>query len=223
MISTSSSAFGKILTASIPLWILVLGHFLCGLFISHLGIGLNQIDDPSTAKISHALSWFFNFIIHWFRWPIVLLMAIIQIRIFLGKKDRRVFDFIGGLLVVRCAALFLMLNLLLMSHLKAGGLLLLELILFIPVITISFGWLYWRIDSAGRAQGVPQIRFSEEMGPLDPFDYFHIASNTLLQFEPAGATPLTRVMKTLFVIHGIMMLDIVALTLSRAVSLASGI
>jgi hypothetical protein len=29
-------------------------------------------------------------------------------------------------------------------------------------------------------------------------------------------------MKTLFIIHGIMMLDLVALTLSRAISLASG-
>jgi hypothetical protein len=29
-------------------------------------------------------------------------------------------------------------------------------------------------------------------------------------------------MKTLFVIHGIMMLDLVALTLSRAIALASG-
>jgi hypothetical protein len=29
-------------------------------------------------------------------------------------------------------------------------------------------------------------------------------------------------MKTLFVIHGIMMLDLVALTLSRAIGLASG-
>lgn len=218
----SNPSFRKILTASLPLWILVLGHFLCGLFVRHLGIGVDQIDDPATAKLAHALSWFFHFVNQWLRIPMILLVVVAQIRILLGKRDRLVMDFIGGLLTVRCMVLFLMLNMLLLSHLKAGGLLLLELILFIPVITITFGWLYWRIDSAGRARGVPQIRFSQEMGALDPFDYFHIAANTLLQFEPAGATPLTRLMKTLFVIHGVMMLDIVALTLSRAVSLASG-
>jgi hypothetical protein len=115
-----------------------------------------------------------------------------------------------------------MLNLLLLSRLKAGGLLLLELLLFIPVITINFGWLYWRLDSAARARGGAHIRFSEEAGTLDPFDYFHISSMTLLQFEPSGATATSRLMKTLFVIHGAMMLDLVALTLSRAIGLASG-
>ena len=92
-----------------------------------------------------------------------------------------------------------MLNMLLLSHLKAGELLLLQLIAFIPIITIDFGWLYWRIDSHARKRGLSHIRFSEEMGTLDPFDYFHIAANTLLQFEPVGAKPTSRLMKTLFV------------------------
>jgi hypothetical protein len=45
---------------------------------------------------------------------------------------------------------------------------------------------------------------------------------TLLQFEQSGASATSRLMKTLFVIHGVMMLDLVALTLSRAIGLASG-
>jgi hypothetical protein len=60
------------------------------------------------------------------------------------------------------------------------------------------------------------------MGELDPFDYFQVAARALMQFEPSGATALTRTMKALFILHGVMMMDLVALTLSRAVSLASG-
>ena len=97
-----------------------------------------------------------------------------------------------------------------------------QLILFIPVITIDFGWIYWRLDSAARHRGGSHIRFDEEMGTLDPFDYYHVSAMTLLQFEPSGAKPTTRLMKTMFVIHGAMMLDLVALTLSRAIGLASG-
>jgi hypothetical protein len=97
-----------------------------------------------------------------------------------------------------------------------------QLILFLPVITLNFGWLYWRLDAGARLQGQRHIRFAEDDDSPSPFDYYYIATRTLLQFEPSGATAASRVMKALFVIHGIMMLDLVALTLSRAISLASG-
>jgi hypothetical protein len=44
-------------------------------------------------------------------------------------------------------------NLLLMSRLKADGMLLWQLVLFIPVVTLNFGWLYWRLDSSARSAG----------------------------------------------------------------------
>lgn len=154
--------------------------------------------------------------------PLALLVLVAQVRIVMGKRTRWVLDLLGGLLLLRCSFQFVILNLLLLSHLKTGGLLLLQLLLFIPVITVAFGWLYWRLDTAARAKGQAHIRFNEEMGSLDPFDYYHVSAMTLLQFEPSGATPLSRLMKTLFVVHGIMMLDLVALTLSRAIGLASG-
>lgn len=44
----------------------------------------------------------------------------------------------------------------------------------------------------------------------------------LHQFEPKGATPTTRLMKSLSMLHGIIMLDLVALALSRAIALSSG-
>lgn len=211
-----------VLAASIPLWVLLAGHVFSGLFLRNLGAGLSHIEEPVALQLAGNLSAAFQLVTHYAPPPMIALVIVLQILIVLKKPFQWGIDFIGALLTWRCLIQFLILNLLLLSHLKAGGMLLMQLILFIPVITIDFGWLYWRLDSAGRSKGRPQIRFSEEMGDLDPFDYFQVAARALMQFEPAGATALTRPMKALFILHGIMMMDLVALTLSRAVSLASG-
>jgi hypothetical protein len=207
---------------SIQLWVLLAGHVFAGLFLRDLSVGLEQIDDPRVKGFAVLLGEVSRVFTSWVAPAVVIFVAFIQIQLIRSKPVQWAIDIFGGLLCLRCVVQFLMLNLLLLSRLKAGGLLLLELLLFIPVITINFGWLYWRLDSAARARGGAHIRFSEEAGTLDPFDYFHISSMTLLQFEPSGATATSRLMKTLFVIHGAMMLDLVALTLSRAIGLASG-
>lgn len=207
---------------SFQLWILILGHFFATSFLKDLGNGLDQIDDEQVKKMGLMLKHLFSNYSHWILPPGMALLAFVQIQLIRRKQVQWGLDIFGALLGFRCAGQFVMLNLLLLSHLKAGGMLLLQLILYIPVITIFFGWLYWRVDSAARARGEAHIKFSSEMGELDPFDYFHISAMTLLQFEQSGASATSRLMKTLFVIHGIMMLDLVALTLSRAIGLASG-
>jgi hypothetical protein len=207
---------------SIQLWVLLAGHVFAGLFLRDLSVGLEQIDDPRVKGFAVLLGEVSRVFTSWVAPAVVIFVAFIQIQLIRSKPVQWAIDIFGGLLCLRCVVQFLMLNLLLLSRLKAGGLLLLELLLFIPVITINFGWIYWRLDSAARARGGAHIRFSEEAGTLDPFDYFHISSMTLLQFEPSGGTATSRLMKTLFVIHGAMMLDLVALTLSRAIGLASG-
>jgi hypothetical protein len=212
----------SIIRRSLPLWILLFGHFFAGIFLRDLSAGLDQIDDTHVKGVAIAMNGISHVITTWIAPIMLLLVAYLQIQIIRSRPVQWGIDLFGGLLCFRCLIQFIILNLLLLSRLKAGGLLLLELLLFIPVITIAFGWLYWRLDSAARAGGKSHIRFSEDAGSLDPFDYFHVSSMTLLQFEPSGATATSRLMKTLFVIHGAMMLVLVALTLSRAIGLASG-
>lgn len=207
---------------SLQLWVLLLGHVFATSFLKDLGRGLDQIDDVQVKEMALLLKGAFQSYSHWVLPPALALAAFIQIRLIRNKPVQWGIDIFGGLLGLRCAGQFVMLNLLLLSHLKAGGMLLLQLILYIPVITIFFGWLYWRVDSSARARGENHIKFSSEMGDLDPFDYFHISAMTLLQFEQSGASATSRLMKTLFIIHGVMMLDLVALTLSRAIGLATG-
>lgn len=207
------------------LLLLAAGHLSAGLFLSNLDDGLAQISDPTirqTAAILHRL--FESLTIHHLpvRLAVVAAIALVLVRQIRGQPTRWFEDLFGGLLLLRCTAQFLILNLLLLAPMGAGGLLLTQLVLFLPVITIAFGWLYWRLDSGARRCGRTHIRFQDAEGTVDRFDYFYMAGITLLSFEPSGATAATRLMKTLFLVHGVVMLDLVALTLSRAIGLASG-
>jgi len=206
----------------IALAVLIAGQLCAGVFMHNLGAGIDDITDPWAAKVAHAFFSVFSFTVKNFAPFMAAFLLFIAWRVWRGKNVQLGIDLLGGLLTARCFIIFILLNLLLLSQLKAGGLLLMQLILFLPVITLNFGWLYWRLDAEARTKGKRQIRFDDDDDAPEPFDYFYIATRTLLQFEPTGAAAASRQMKALFVIHGIMMLDLVALTLSRAISLASG-
>ena len=209
------------LRPGLALIILFVGHLCATLFMSNLGLGLDAIEDPVAGKWARTIHAAFRFGSTYFGPPLALFMLYLAFRIWRGKPVQPAIDFIGVFLTLRCLIIFAVLNLLLLSQLKAGGVLLVQLVLFLPVITLNFGWLYWRIDTGARLKGRQHVRFSEDDSP-DPFDYFYMAAMQLTQFEPAVAEGASRLMKTLFVIHGIMMLDLVALTLSRAIGLATG-
>jgi len=210
------------LRPGLALLILVAGHLFATVFMRNLGAGVDDIADPAAARVARMFYSAFQFtMVHVAPFLAVFLLFIVY-RVWRGKDAQWGIDILGALLTLRCFIIFILLNLLLLSQLRAGGLLLMQLILFLPVITLDFGWLYWRLDTGARIKGQRHIRFAEDDDSPEPFDYFYIATRTLLQFEPSGATAASRLMKALFVIHGIMMLDLVALTLSRAISLASG-
>ncbi len=218
----NTSPLRQIAAQSTPLWILVGGHLFASLFLKELSHGLADIEDPKLLVIVQVIDAFYRWTNHWIKPVILLLMVILQVCLLRGKTIQRGLDFLGAMLTLRCVFLFVTMNLLLMSHLKANGMLLIQLVLFIPVVTLNFGWLYWRLDSAARSVGRRHIRFENEEERPDPFDYFYAASMALHQFEPKGSAPTTRLMKSLYMLHGVIMLDLVALTLSRAIALTSG-
>lgn len=225
MSGTLPAQLGRGLSRGAILLTLMLGHLSAGLFLANLDQGLSQINDPAIRQLATAIHDLFASLTAQHR-PIrlaiiamVLLALVRQIR---GQPMRWFEDLFGGLLLLRCGLQFLLLNLLLLAPMRAGALLLTQLVLFLPVITIAFGWLYWRLDGGARRRGHTHIQFSEPGQAISRFEYFHMAGTTLLSFEPSGVTASTRLMKTLFLIHGLVMLDLVALTLSRAIGLASG-
>lgn len=210
------------LRPGLALAILIAGNLFATIFMHNLGAGIGDITDPAAARLARVFYSVFQFTMNYITPFMAVFLLFIIYRVWRGKDAQWGIDILGGLLTLRCFIIFVLLNLLLLSQLRAGGLLLMQLILFLPVITLDFGWLYWRLDAAARMKGQRHIRFAEDDDSPSPFDYFYVATRTLLQFEPSGAAAASRPMKALFVLHGVMMLDLVALTLSRAISLASG-
>ena len=136
---------------------------------------------------------------------------------------RKLIDFLGLLCILRCLFDFYLLNILLLYPLKdiTGGLfLLLELIIFLPQVSLAFTWLYWRLDAYSRKKGKILLIFDNE--PPEIFDYFEISAKQILQFDPAIVKSRSIGMRLLLITHSIMMLDLLALVISRAVSLTSG-
>lgn len=211
---------------SLPLLLLV-GHLAAALFIVNLQFAPTQVASP---WVRHALVIYHRFylqglLIHPLVRPVMVGLVLLVVALTLwGRPVRWATELLGALLVLRCLVQFAVLNLLLLTPLRNGGLLLAQLVTFLPVITVAFAWLYWRLDSGARRQGRRHLRFNESQDELAPgfFEYLHASAITLLQFDPSVVSPASRLMKALFVLHGLMMMDLVALTLSRAIGLASG-
>jgi len=147
-------------------------------------------------------------------------LLISMILYFCGLSSHNVTDFLGILLCISSFLQVLLLNLLLLTPMREGSLLLIQLLLFLPEITIAFGWVYFRMDMKARQRGGSHIIFEGDSNSTDGFDYFYISAKQILVFESSGAVATTKLMKTLFLLHGLLMMDLVALTLSRAMSLA---
>ena len=206
--------------------LLALGHLAAALFIVNLGDAPAQVASPwlRQALLTYHKLYVKGIVYHpYSRLAMVVLVVLVIIQALRGRPLRWATDLIGGLLCMRCVVQFAVLNLLLLAPLKAGGLLLAQLVSFLPVITVAFGWLYWRLDDGARQQGRSHLRFHDPNDEATPrfFEYLHASAITLLQFDPTVASPTSRLMKSLFVLHGVMMMDLVALTLSRAIGLAS--
>jgi hypothetical protein len=206
--------------------VLLVGHVSAALFLANLAMAPSQVTTPWLRGLLKAYFHLYQDGLQnqpLLRLILASLAGLVLLRAARGLPVQLPLELLGWLLCIRCLVQFVFLNLLLLAPLKAGGLLLLQLVAFLPVITVAFGWLYWRLDSGARREGRRHLRFVDPDDDAEPrsFEYFHASALTLLQFDPTVATAVSRLMKALFVLHGVMMMDLVALTLSRAIGLAS--
>ena len=138
------------LRPGLALLILIAGHAFAGIFMRNLGAGLEAIADPFAAKIARVFYAAFSITVSVLVPVMMAFLAFLVYRLWRGKSVQWGIDIFGGLLTLRCFVIFVLLNLLLLSQLRAGGLLLTQLILFLPVITLNFGWLYLRLSGTPR-------------------------------------------------------------------------
>ena len=139
------------------------------------------------------------------------------------RRRRLLIDLAFALIMARILLLFGILNLMIFLPPSDRILLFSQLLLFLPCLLLVWGWIYWRVDthsvSLGRGRIFTSSTSEDDIPP--PYDYFIASFTSLLDAMLDNFNGKTRYARTLILIHGVMMWDIMALTLSRAIALAS--
>ena len=137
--------------------------------------------------------------------------------ILLGKQARFVTDVYATVLSFAWLLELVSMNLLLVSPLKDPVLLLVELVLFVPIILIGFSWWYWRLNHQSRlGKGKAAITFDKKP---TPFSYFAKTASIVVSDTTEHGVCETDIARALRIMNGFVVLDIFGLTLSRAVGL----
>ncbi len=147
----------------------------------------------------------------------LIFIFVLIIWILLGKQARFVTDFYATVLSFAWLLELVSMNLLLVSPLKDPVLLLVELVLFVPIILIGFSWWYWRLNHQSRlGKGKAAIIFDKKP---TPFSYFAKTASIVVNDTTEHGVCETDIARALRIMNGFVVLDIFGLTLSRAVGL----
>ncbi len=135
----------------------------------------------------------------------------------LGKVSRLFSDVYAIILSFAWLLELPSMNMLLVSPLKDPVLLLVELVLFVPIVLIGFSWWYWRLNHSSRlGKGKAAITFDKKP---TPFSYFAKTASVVVSDTTEQGVCETDVARALRIMNGFVVLDIFGLTLSRAVGL----
>lgn len=156
--------------------------------------------------------------------PVLAVLAISCLCLPLPEKRRRRFiDVMYLLITIRLLMLFCILNLMIFLPPADPVLLFTQLLLFLPCLLLVWGWIYWRVDTYAVDSGQGRIFASstsdDEIPPA--FDYFLASFTSVLTQTLDNFNAKTRFGRTLIFVHGLMVWDIMALALSRAIALAA--
>ena len=135
-------------------------------------------------------------------------------------RRRFLIDTVFILVIIRLLLLFGILNIMIFLPPSDRVLLFVQLLLFLPCLLLVWGWIYWRVDthsvSLGRGRIFTSSTSEDDIPP--PYDYFIASFTSLLTATLDNFNGKTRFARTLILLHGVMMWDIMALTLSRAIA-----
>lgn len=161
---------------------------------------------------------------------IALVIPIAAIRLF-GYQCRPLMDILAVLLSIRLLIGLIVLNILVFNAIALKDVLMTQVILFTPSVSLMWGWWYWRLDYEARKHGREFMRIKDlnQDGRIDLFDYFYLAVSHTFSIKPPGGwggsestyvTPMSKLAKILFMCQGFMMLDLIGVLFSRALSLS---
>ena len=139
----------------------------------------------------------------------------------IGQSNRLGKDILAAFLSTCWIIELISINLLLIAPIKDPKLLLAELLLFLPIVVVSFAWWYWRINYQHSINSNSETEPITFKAPRSILNYFYLSIDTFFKYQPSYASFNTKLAKSIHLFHAIVKLNVLGLTLGRAVSLAT--
>jgi hypothetical protein len=112
------------------------------------------------------------------------------------------------------------LNILVFDTVTSRFLLISQVLFFLPYSLLIWGWIYWRLDISARARNRPFFRLDcESAAPPRPIDYFVASFSSVFSASINAIKGNSARARILILLHGLMIYDVMGLTLSRAIAL----
>ena len=129
-------------------------------------------------------------------------------------------DFLGVFVIFRLVIQLMGLNILVFDTVTSRFLLISQVLFFLPYSLLIWGWIYWRLDISARARNRPFFRLDcESSAPPRPIDYFVASFSSVFSANINAIKGNSARARILILFHGLMIYDVMGLTLSRAVAL----
>ena len=148
---------------------------------------------------------------------VLVIQFILVVWIILGQEARMATDIFAIYLTICWILELICMNLLLVSPILNPVFMLIELVLFIPIILIGFTWWYWRLNHQSRiGKGDPSITFDK---PPTYLSYFIKTACVAVNDTTEHGVCQNDAAKLVRIFNGFVVMDVFGLTLSRAVGL----
>ena len=161
---------------------------------------------------------------YWYPVSIPIYNGILLTAILCRKEShnyRLSLDFLG---IYSCARIIInlcVLNTMLFVRTDIPSILLLQTGLFLPILLLLWGWIYWRFSPPNNASIGTLFKLEVTGCNAIAYDYFLASFRTIMAQNLVGITGSNRIGNTLILVHEIMVWDILALIFSRAIGLAT--
>lgn len=187
--------------------------------------------DPAWDQASTVVADFVRFVTDRLHpWVMLLLgvwLLVMSVRIVRHRfLPRWTFDGLGLWFCLRLVVEFLIINLLIFQpSLVEPGVLLCQIVLYLPFFVLSWGWFFHRLDWVGRSEAGKMLRLND-MDPSEAvrrFDYFHSAINTLLNKGKPTITGVSRQGRVAVLVFNSMLLALYTVAFARILQLTKAV
>jgi len=151
--------------------------------------------------------------------PLLAFFVFATLRDTSSGLPRRVCDFLGVYYFLRMATLLIGLNILVFDVTSSRFLLITQLLFFLPYALLVWGWVYWRLDTSAGSKQRQFFRLDIEGENARPVDYLLASFSSVFSASISSIKGRSARAKALILFHGIVIYDVMGLTLSRAVAL----